>query len=331
MGLMARELARRGFEVCSVDVNPEEQQVAAFLTGAPEFAGRIRFSRADGASLPFPDGTFGSAVRLDVLHHLVDGAAVLRELVRVVNPGGTIVLAEFSKEGFDLVARAHAMEGKVHPEGSVTMDWARGVLSGVGAEEVGLREGHLHRVAIFRTPSALEAPEGFASLGRRGLLTALRTFAANWLAHDGCWFLAAEEQLGTEAAIALDAGAWERFSAAEAKGIMAAFDIPEAGGLETLERVLKLRMYAFINTQRVEWSADRRRLRLFMEACRVQETRQRKGLPALPCKSVGEVQFTGLSRAIDPRIRVRCLYCPPDVSEHPACGWEFTLKPTAQE
>lgn len=331
MGLMARELARRGLEVHSVDVSAEDQQVAVFLTDDPSLSSRISFSLEDGADLPFPDGTFGSAVTLDVLHHLVDGAAVLKELVRVVKPGGFIVLAEFSREGFELVARVQAMEGKVHPEGPVTMDWARGVLSGLGAEEVGLREGHLHRVTVFRRPSAVGAPEAFASLDRRGLLTALRTFAGSWLAHDGCWFLAAEEQLGTETAIALDARAWERFSTAEANRIMASFDIPEAGGLEALERVLKLRMYAFINPQRIEWSANRKRLRFSMDACRVQETRQKKGLPAFPCKSVGEVEFAGLSRAIDPRIRVRCLYCPPDVSEHPACGWEFTLEPTAQE
>ncbi len=325
MGIMARELARRGLDVFSVDVNPEDQQVAAFLTDDPALLEHIRFSLADGASLPFPDGAFGSAVTLDVLHHLIDGAAVLKELVRVVRPGGTIVLAEFSREGFELVARVHATEGKVHPEGPVTLDWARGVLSGLEAQEAALREGHLHRVAVFRTPPAPDAPQPFASLDRRGLLTALRTFAGNWLAHDGCWFLATEERLGTETAMVLDARAWERFSAAEARRIMAAFGIPEAGGLEALERVLKLRMYAFINPQRVEWSADRRRLRFFMESCRVQETRQKKGLPAFPCKAVGEVEFTGLSKAVDPRIRARCLHCPPDAAEDNACAWEFTM------
>lgn len=325
MGIMARELARRGIDVCSVDVNAEDQQVAAFLTEDPALSERIRFSLADGANLPFPDGTFGSAVTLDVLHHLTDGAAVMREMLRVVRPGGTIVLAEFSREGFELVARVHAKEGRVHPEGPVTMDWARGVLSGLEAEEVTSREGHLHRVAVFRTPPALDAPQPFASLDRRGLLTALRTFAGNWLAHDGCWFLAAEERSGTGTAMELDARAWERFSAAEARRIMAAFGIPEAGGLESLERVLKLRMYAFINPQRVEWSADRRRLRFFMESCRVQETRQKKGLPAFPCKAVGEVEFAGLSKAVDPRIRARCLHCPPDAAEDSACAWEFTM------
>jgi uncharacterized protein DUF6125 len=41
----------------------------------------------------------------------------------------------------------------------------------------------------------------FASMSRDDLLRVLEMFAKNWLAHDGCWFLAAEERLGLEAAI----------------------------------------------------------------------------------------------------------------------------------
>ncbi|MCX6543442.1 MAG: DUF6125 family protein [Acidobacteria bacterium] len=39
------------------------------------------------------------------------------------------------------------------------------------------------------------------TMSREELLQALKAFARNWLAHDGCWFLAAEERLGPEAAI----------------------------------------------------------------------------------------------------------------------------------
>ena len=41
-------------------------------------------------------------------------------------------------------------------------------------------------------------------MDRDELLLALEMFAKNWLAHDGCWFLAAEEQYGMDAAIALE-------------------------------------------------------------------------------------------------------------------------------
>ena len=57
-----------------------------------------------------------------------------------------------------------------------------------------------------------DRPSAFAALTREELLSDLTAFAKNWLAHDGCWFLAAEERDGMDAAIELDARAWERFA-----------------------------------------------------------------------------------------------------------------------
>ena len=119
---------------------------------------------------------------------------------------------------------------------------------------------------------------------REDLLRALEMFAKNWLAHDGCWFLAAEERLGMQPAIELDERAWERFAAVEAQRITTTFRISQNGGLAALEKAFGLRMYSLINAQRVEWSNDRERLRLVMDVCRVQETRRRKGLNDFPCK-----------------------------------------------
>jgi hypothetical protein len=165
----------------------------------------------------------------------------------------------------------------------------------------------------------------FEEMSREDLLRALEMFAKNWLAHDGCWFLAAEERLGIETAIDLDARSWERFAAAEARRIMATFDIAPAGGLAALEKALALRMYSLVNAQHTEWVDQGRRLRFFMDVCRVQETRRRKGLPDFPCRDVGIVEFSTFAKTIDPRIRTICLRCPPDAPEGSYCAWEFTL------
>ena len=165
----------------------------------------------------------------------------------------------------------------------------------------------------------------FEQMTREELLRALEMFALNWLAHDGCWFLAAEERLGMDTAIALDARSWERFAAAEAQRIRRNFAIPDGGGLAALERALALRMYALINRQHAEWSPDRRSFRFVMDVCRVQETRRRKGLVDFPCKTVGEVEFRTFARHVDDRICVRCLHCPPDAAPGQYCAWEFSL------
>ncbi len=167
----------------------------------------------------------------------------------------------------------------------------------------------------------------FHSMTRDELLRALEMFAKNWLAHDGCWFLAAEETLGMDTAIHLDTLAWQRFAAAEAQRIMTTFNIPTAGGLAALEKALGLRQYSLINSQRTEWSEDGKCLRFFTDVCRVQETRRRKGLADFPCKSVGTVEFETFARTVDARIRTTCLHCPPESPDGEYCGWEFTLAP----
>lgn len=184
-----------------------------------------------------------------------------------------------------------------------------------------------HREVIEQNSQMMDRynQNAFQKMSREELLRALTMFAKNWLAHDGCWFLAAEERFNMETAIELDARSWKRFAAAEASRIMATFNIPPNGGLEALEKALGLRLYAVINAQRTEWSNDRRSLRSFMDVCRVQETRHRKGLPDFPCKVVGTIEFETFAATVDPRIRTACLHCPPDATAGQYCGWEFTL------
>jgi len=165
----------------------------------------------------------------------------------------------------------------------------------------------------------------FDEMSREDLRKALEMFAKNWLAHDGCWFLAAEEQFGMPTAMELDAGSWARFAAVEARRILMTFNVEEGGGLAALDQALGLRMYSLINAQRTEWSEDRERLRLIVDVCRVQEARRRKGLLDFPCKSVGQIEFEIFARTVDSRIQTRCLHCPPDAVSNQYCGWEFTL------
>jgi hypothetical protein len=165
----------------------------------------------------------------------------------------------------------------------------------------------------------------YEKMSREELLEALEMFAKNWLAHDGCWFIATEEKHGLDEAVDLDTRAWARFAVSEARRITKTFGISEDQGLEGLDRALSLRMYGVINEQHSEWSEDRRKLRFFMDTCRVQETRRRKGLPDFPCKGVGLVEFPTFARTVNPRIRTECLRCPPEAPAGQNCGWEFTL------
>jgi len=163
-------------------------------------------------------------------------------------------------------------------------------------------------------------------MSREELIRVVLDDAKNWLAHDGLWFQAVERAHGMEAAIEADRAAWERFTVIEARRIMERLGIEPGGGIPALVECLKHRMYARLNRQESIEITDTRAVFRMLD-CRVQSARKRKGLPDFPCKTVGLAEYSGFARAIDPRIRTRCIACPPD--EHPReywCAWEFTLE-----
>lgn len=163
-------------------------------------------------------------------------------------------------------------------------------------------------------------------MSREELRGLLGDGAKNWLAHDGLWFQAVERHFGMDAAIRLDAEAWAQFSPIEAQRIMKRLHIAPGGGIPALVQALAFRLYAHINVQEVS-ERDERRCVFRMKECRVQQARRKKGLEDFPCKPVGVVEYESFARTIDPRLRTRCIACPPD--PHPDgywCAWEFALE-----
>lgn len=176
---------------------------------------------------------------------------------------------------------------------------------------------------------AARSPEDAAaylrSLDKEELVRIVMDDAKNWLAHDGLWFQAIEAEHGMADAISADAAAWERFTVIEAKRIMERLGLSPGGGIPALVECLQHRLYARLNTQQVVEQSDHRAL-FVMRDCRVQSARKRKGLPDFPCKSVGLVEYGEFAKTIDPRLRTRCVACPPDAHPDDAwCTWEFTL------
>jgi hypothetical protein len=163
-------------------------------------------------------------------------------------------------------------------------------------------------------------------LPRDQLLKVIDTYAKAWQAMDGAYFLALEKKYGIDAAIEMDKEAWKIFSPIEANRIMKEFEIDPAGGLKSLEQALGFRVYARLNEQATEW-VNEQTLWYTMKSCRIQVARNRKGLPDFPCRQVGEIEYGYFASTIDPRIKTRCVFCPP--GNHPDdayCCWEFTME-----
>jgi len=89
-GLVGRALAARGYRVTSLDASEE-----MLRSGQP--AGPRVVALAEG--LPFADAGFGALTFTYLLRYVDDPAATMRELARVVTPGGVIASLEFHVPG----------------------------------------------------------------------------------------------------------------------------------------------------------------------------------------------------------------------------------------
>jgi SAM-dependent methyltransferase len=77
-------LADRGIDVVAVDFVP------IFLEHAPRHP-RIELRLADATNLPFESCTFDAAICSEVAEHVPEDRAVVREIARVLRPGGLLV------------------------------------------------------------------------------------------------------------------------------------------------------------------------------------------------------------------------------------------------
>jgi len=81
--------------VVGVDQSPEMLAVGRHRVVLAGAAGKVRLEEADARALPFDDGQFDALTFTYLLRYVEDPAATLRELARVVRPGGTIAGLEF--------------------------------------------------------------------------------------------------------------------------------------------------------------------------------------------------------------------------------------------
>ncbi|MFC4530062.1 class I SAM-dependent methyltransferase [Sphaerisporangium dianthi] len=96
-GVSAAAVAR-GADVTAVDAEPE--MVAATARRLPE----ARVEHATLPVLPFRDGEFDAAVGNLVINHVGDPPAAVRELRRVVRPGGRVALTSWYYPGMRATA-----------------------------------------------------------------------------------------------------------------------------------------------------------------------------------------------------------------------------------
>ena len=84
-------------EVVGVDLLPEMLSIAnRRRVATPSHAQAVRFVQADALQLPFPDGSFIGATAGFSLRNMPDVPCAIREMARVVAPGGRVTTLELT-------------------------------------------------------------------------------------------------------------------------------------------------------------------------------------------------------------------------------------------
>jgi demethylmenaquinone methyltransferase/2-methoxy-6-polyprenyl-1,4-benzoquinol methylase len=87
--------ARQGRTVVGVDQSPEMLAAGGERVAHARLSERIDLREARAEDLPFADGEFDALTFTYLLRYVDDVPATLRELIRVVRPGGTVAMLEF--------------------------------------------------------------------------------------------------------------------------------------------------------------------------------------------------------------------------------------------
>lgn len=93
--------------VVLADINDSMLQVGRDKLLDTGYMGNLEFVQADAQYLPFPDDSFDCITIAFGLRNVTDKALALRSMLRVLKPGGRLLVLEFSKPRNELLSRAY--------------------------------------------------------------------------------------------------------------------------------------------------------------------------------------------------------------------------------
>ena len=107
---LAIEMALRnpGCSVVALDFMAEMMGLGLGKVRKRGLLGRVRLVRGDALDMPFPSGTFDAASIAFGIRNIPDKMKALREMVRVVAPGGRVLVLEMTRPGHGFFGRLYS-------------------------------------------------------------------------------------------------------------------------------------------------------------------------------------------------------------------------------
>jgi len=114
-------LAKEGYKFTSVDVSKEEQDIARLNLRYYGLEDSVDFRIENAEYLSFEDKSFDIIFSINTNHHLKSPFKVMDEFARIISFEGKIVLSDFTKEGFEILDKIHATEGRMHEKENIIL------------------------------------------------------------------------------------------------------------------------------------------------------------------------------------------------------------------
>lgn len=159
-------------------------------------------------------------------------------------------------------------------------------------------------------------------LDNEGLKNYLKFLLWHYRVVDGFWFLSVEKEYDRPSAEHLDEVVWAKIAGMSAQDIIHRFHIHEKG-LRGFAEAMKYCPWTMIVGYHIEEKDDE--VILTAPKCVTQVARVKHGLPEFYCMEMHLREFESFAHAVDPNIKVECIFAPPDHPPDCFCKWRFSL------
>ena len=164
----------------------------------------------------------------------------------------------------------------------------------------------------------------FGGWSKEDLLEYVEFLLHNYRVMDAFWFLNIESRHDHQEACLINELVWGKTAQLAARDLKKRFGLDQ-GGLQGFFKAQRIFPWAMLVGYDFEDHGDH--LIIKVTDCPSQTARLERGLGEYSCKGMHFAEFKSFAKEIDPRIKVTCLYAPPD--EHPSdcfCQWRFDMQ-----